>query len=361
MTEIRPFAIDVPEEEIARLKNRLQDTRLPSDPIVPEAGSPPIEWFHRLYNSSLHDFDWSTVQQHLSRHWHFVTAIEDKGRQLRVHFTHSKSSRSDASPLILVYGWPGSFYVFDRVLHALVHLNDTADPAFNVVVPSLPASAGRPAPPGAGTLQGTARVFNKLNANLGSKFPECKAVHLNFCPVPLPDDLPSLTPREQKVKQRYHDWQNSHLGYAVTMRSRPHTISVALNDNPVGTLAGEKYQEAVASVKLDDAHWDEGILVTCSLYFSGGYLMTSQWLYNENVEHAETADFFCVQRTIFESPLGILRSRTIRGRTPNGQSSLQADWYTTEKSTMPAILRQSSDPTSFLSSADTLFGEWYKS
>lgn len=164
-------------------------------------------------------------------------------------------------------------------------------------------------------MQDTARVFNKLMLQLGypsyavqagdwgsfvaremgSKFPECKAVHLNFCPVPLPDDLTDLTPREQKVKQRFHDWDDNHLGYAVTMRSRPHTLGVALNDNPVGILAwvGEKYLEAVAPAKLDDAaDWDEAILVTCSLYFFSGCLMTSQLPYFENVKHAEFGDYF---------------------------------------------------------------------
>ena len=37
--EIRPFRIDVPVEEVERLKRKLRDTRLPGRPIVPNAGS----------------------------------------------------------------------------------------------------------------------------------------------------------------------------------------------------------------------------------------------------------------------------------------------------------------------------------
>lgn len=35
---IRPFKVDVPDDEIARLKRKLQDTRLPKREIVPDAG-----------------------------------------------------------------------------------------------------------------------------------------------------------------------------------------------------------------------------------------------------------------------------------------------------------------------------------
>ena len=39
MTEsnIKPFKIDIPQEEVDRLKRKLKDTRLPPKPIVPEA------------------------------------------------------------------------------------------------------------------------------------------------------------------------------------------------------------------------------------------------------------------------------------------------------------------------------------
>ena len=35
---IRPFKIDFSDDEVARLKRKLQDTRLPTEEIVPNAG-----------------------------------------------------------------------------------------------------------------------------------------------------------------------------------------------------------------------------------------------------------------------------------------------------------------------------------
>jgi hypothetical protein len=36
--KIRSFAIEVPVDEVHRMKRKLRDTRIPQKPIVPEAG-----------------------------------------------------------------------------------------------------------------------------------------------------------------------------------------------------------------------------------------------------------------------------------------------------------------------------------
>jgi hypothetical protein len=38
MSEIKPFSPEIPQDEIDRLFRKLADTRLPRDPIVPDAG-----------------------------------------------------------------------------------------------------------------------------------------------------------------------------------------------------------------------------------------------------------------------------------------------------------------------------------
>jgi hypothetical protein len=188
-------------------------------------------------------------------------------------------------------------------------------------------------------MQDTARLFNTLMVHqlgyssyavqagdwgsfvareMGSKFPECKAVHLNFCPVPLsPQEDANLTPREEKVMKRYHDWHDNHLGYAVTMRSRPHAIGFALADNPVGILAwvGEKYEEAVFEDRLNDPEWDREILITASLYFFSGCIMTSMLPYYENVK---------VCSTVVPLPLAILNPTPVPDEycTPPGYLTL---------------------------------------
>lgn len=50
-----------------------------------------------------------------------------------IHFIHAPSSNPDAVPLLLMHGWPGSFYEFLKLLPLLQEAGD-----FHVVVPSLP-------------------------------------------------------------------------------------------------------------------------------------------------------------------------------------------------------------------------------
>ena len=38
-SDIIPFKVDIPKEEVDRLKRKLKDTRLPPKEIVPNAGS----------------------------------------------------------------------------------------------------------------------------------------------------------------------------------------------------------------------------------------------------------------------------------------------------------------------------------
>lgn len=141
---------------------------------------------------------------------------------------------------------------------------------------------------------------------MGTRFSECKAVHLNFCPVSPEHEGYDQTPRETMIKERCQSWLDDHLGYAVCMRTRPQTIGVALTDNPVGILSwvGEKFEEAAAPTKLNDDDWDEAILVTSSLYYFTNCIMTSTLPYYENVKHAEFGAFFLKKENYIGVPMG---------------------------------------------------------
>ncbi|KAF9887738.1 hypothetical protein FE257_009691 [Aspergillus nanangensis] len=302
---ISPYSIDIPLEEVHRLRRKLLDTRLPDQPIVPGAGNdygPPAEWFHRLYNKWLHDFDWPTIQSNLNRHAHYIAKIPDEDTTLDVHFTHTRSQREDAIPILLIHGWPGSFYEFDRVVDALVAPKSAADPAFHDharILDRLMLGLGYPA------YVAQAGDWGSFVAReLGSKFPACRAVHLNFSPPP--EDFVAQTEGEKLRCERSQDWLDEHLGYAVCMRTRPHTIGFAIADNPVGILAwvGEKYHELVDPERWGDPAWDGAILTQVSLYYFSGCVMTSMLPYFENVKHAEFAEMFMREENRVKVPLG---------------------------------------------------------
>lgn len=302
-SEIQPFKVDIPQEEVDRLKRKLKDTRLPPKEIVPNAGKaygPTYEWGKNLYEAWINDFDWYEHQNLINSAPHFKTKIEN----VNIHFVHARSERKDAIPLIMVHGWPGSFYEFNQVWGPLSNPKDANQQAFHVVVPSMPGYAFSDWPPKAGwTLQDNARIFDALMKRLGysqymiqtgdwghwvgremgSKYTDsCKLIHFNFAPSPLPEGV-EYTQREQDVKDRVDDWLENHMGYAVCMRTRPHTIGFGFNDNPMGILTwvGEKYNEAADPEKQKRRYWTQCILATASIYYFTDCIMPSMLCYYE--------------------------------------------------------------------------------
>lgn len=171
-SDIKPFKVDIPKEEVDRLKRKLKDTRLPPKEIVPNAGTkygPTYEWAKNLYDAWINDFDWYPIQDQINSAPHYITHVED----VKIHFVHARSKREDAIPLIMCHGWPGSFYEFNQCWGPLSNPSDSKLPAFHVVVPSMPGYCFSDWPPKAGwTLQDNARIFNTLMKKLG--YNECR-------------------------------------------------------------------------------------------------------------------------------------------------------------------------------------------
>lgn len=204
-----------------------------------------LEWTTHLYSTWTESFSWHRQQDLINSLPQFTTEIEG----LTVHFVHRRSPRPDASPLLLIHGWPGSFFEFHQIIQPLAEPDTNDVPAFHVVVPSLPGFCFSSPPPRPGWHPGrdNARIFHGLMRRLGyadggyvvqagdwgqfaarelgSKYTAepagggCRAVHLNWCPGPLPSSE-DTTDREKKVEGRVKDWLENHLGYAVMMRSR---------------------------------------------------------------------------------------------------------------------------------------------
>ncbi|KAL2799661.1 Alpha/Beta hydrolase protein [Aspergillus keveii] len=261
--DIREFKIDIPNEEVERLKRKLNDTRLPGREIVPDAGTL-YEWRR--------SFDWYRVQGQLNEYPHYLCPIED----LDIHFLHARAGDPDAIPLLLVHGWPGSFYEFSRVWGPLSQPENESAPAFHVVVVSMPWVL-------------LVRLATETRVDSSRQCPS----HFNFAPAGLPDEGVGRTDEEQNLAVRADDFLENHLGYAVCMRTRPHTIGLALSDNPMGILmwVGEKYNEAANPENQKHASWKEAILATASLYYFTDCIMPSALCYYENVRHEHFAEF----------------------------------------------------------------------
>jgi hypothetical protein len=135
---IEPFRIDVPDEVLRDLRERLSRTRFPD--AIEASGwdyGTELGYLRELCAYWRDKFDWRAQEAELNRFDHFRTSIDGQ----RLHFIHQRSPEPDALPLIVIHGWPGSFYIFKKIIAALsdpaAHGGRRED-AFHVVCPSLP-------------------------------------------------------------------------------------------------------------------------------------------------------------------------------------------------------------------------------
>lgn len=139
MAFITPFKIDVPEDKIVRLKQKLALTDFPSEitDVEPWTRGPPLADIKRLAHFWQHDFHWQDVEAKLNELPQYTVRIEIEGHGTKqVHFVHQPSTLKNAIPLLFVHGWPGSFVEVTKILPQLVKGGDSY-PAFHVVAPSL--------------------------------------------------------------------------------------------------------------------------------------------------------------------------------------------------------------------------------
>ncbi|NUO42297.1 MAG: epoxide hydrolase N-terminal domain-containing protein, partial [Streptomyces sp.] len=135
---MRPFRVDIPEDDLRDLHRRLDATRWPDE--LPGAGwerGVPLGYLKELADHWRHRFDWRAAEAELNRHPQFVDEIDGAD----VHFLHVRSPEPGAVPLLLTHGWPGSVAEFLDVIGPLTdpraHGGDPAD-AFHLVIPSIP-------------------------------------------------------------------------------------------------------------------------------------------------------------------------------------------------------------------------------
>ena len=165
--ELTPFRIDVPEADLADLRARLANIRLP-DPLPGDdwATGVPVSYLRSLADN-WRQLDWRAVERRLNELPQFTTLIDGQ----TIHAIHVASPVEGALPLLLTHGWPGSFLEFVDLIGPLTdpasHGGDPVD-AFSVVIPSLPGFGfSSPLVEGDWGLGRIARAWVELMSRLG--------------------------------------------------------------------------------------------------------------------------------------------------------------------------------------------------
>ncbi|MGW8567648.1 epoxide hydrolase family protein [Isoptericola sp. NPDC055881] len=262
-TDVHPFEEHATDADLADLRARLAAARLPEPETVHGAG-PGRRWDQGVPLADLVElvgywrsgYDWRAFESRLDQLGQFRTTVDGLG----IHFLHRRSSRADATPLVLTHGWPGSVAELAHVVDELADPRRADAPAFHVVVPSLPGFgySDKPAATGWGT-ERIAAAWVELMGRLGyreflahggdwggnittvlaGRFPErVLGIHTTFAAAPPGLTTDGLTETERRWAEETREFYAGPRGaYAKQQAARPQTIGYSLVDSPVGLLA----------------------------------------------------------------------------------------------------------------------------
>jgi pimeloyl-ACP methyl ester carboxylesterase len=260
-TTVRPFRVEVPEEDLVELRRRIAATRWPSTELVADRSQGvQLATLQELARYWTTDYDLRRVESRLNALPQFTTQIDG----VDIHFIHVKSPHENALPLIMTHGWPGSVI---ELLETVGPLTDptthggTPEEAFHLVLPSLPGYgfSGEPTEVGWGpgrTAQAWAELMGRLGYGryvaqggdlgaivsdvMGRQAPEgLLGIHMNLLVTTLgaPTPPPGDTEEERAALDAINTFTTSGFGYFLEQSTRPQTIGYAVLDSPVGLAA----------------------------------------------------------------------------------------------------------------------------
>jgi pimeloyl-ACP methyl ester carboxylesterase len=258
-TEVRPYQIEIPEEQIDDLRRRIATTRWPSKELVDDRSQGvQLPTMNALAEYWATDYDFGRIEARLNALPQFTTEIDG----VDIHFIHVTSQHENALPLIMTHGWPGS------VIELLDVVGPLTDPtahggqaaaAFHLVLPSLPGYgfSGEPAELGwnvGRVAQAWAELMHRLGYPnyvaqggdvgaavtdaMGRQAPEgLLGIHTNLLVTVLAGPQPTESDEERAAQAQLDTFKASGFGYFLEMATRPQTIGYALLDSPVALAA----------------------------------------------------------------------------------------------------------------------------
>ncbi|MCD6015134.1 MAG: multidrug transporter [Solirubrobacterales bacterium] len=260
-TEIRPFQVEVPKEDLDDLRHRIAATRWPSRELVDDRSQGvQLATTKALADYWANEYDWRECEARLNALPQFKTEIDG----VDIHFIHVQSPHEDALPLIMTHGWPGSVV---ELLDTIGPLTDptahggSAGDAFHLVLPSLPGYGFSSEPPELGwDAARTGRAWAELMHRLGytsyvAQGGDVGALvtdlmgrqgveglvgyHLNLLTAVLAigDHLPKESEQERAAAAAVATFREDGFGYFLEMATRPQTIGYSLLDSPVALAA----------------------------------------------------------------------------------------------------------------------------
>lgn len=308
---IQPFTIDVPQTTLDDLQHRLAQTRWPDEADGSSwAYGISLAYMKEVADYWLHRYDWRTHEAALNRFAQFKAGVDGVG----IHFIHERGKGPNPTPLLLIHGFPDSFYRYHK---AIDRLTDPAkyggDPhtSFDVIVPSIPGTGFSDLVTKSDDVN--ADLFARLmtvelgykkfvsaggdhgaiiTQALARKYPEL-LLGIHLTDVGYPDqttDFSQLTPAEMEMAQWVQQWfMEEGIGVNMIMATKPLTLAYGLNDSPVGLAAwliGYGSSGQHGKEELETRFRRDELLTNVMIYWVTGTINSAARAYYENMQVA---------------------------------------------------------------------------
>jgi microsomal epoxide hydrolase len=300
-----PFALHVPDADIADLRARLALTRFPdAAPGEPWAYGTSVDYMRDLVAYWRDRFDWRAEEARLNAFPQFKLVKPD----IDLHFLHVPGKGPSPTPLLLMHGWPGSVFEFMDFIPRLTDpaaFGGDAQDAFTVVAPSLPGYglSFRPGQKRYGVEEIADEMAGLMGALGYARFgvqggdwggitagvmaathaDRLIGAHVNLLAAPRD---PSLIAEPDAAERAYVDqlkhWNAEETGYQWIQGTKPQTLSFALTDSPAGLAAWivEKFRSwSDCGGEIERAIPRDRMLANISLYWFTGAIGSSFYPY----------------------------------------------------------------------------------
>ena len=362
-TEAVPFKIDIEEEKLNDVQERLKKSRLSED-----FGNQ--DWKYgteRNYLSEIlkywiQNYNWRDQEEKINSFPHYKCEIDGNP----IHFIHVKGSGKNAKPIILSHGWPWTFWDYQKIIDPLANpekYGGDSEDSFDVIVPSLPGYGFSTPLKKTGinfwetsdlwvSLMKDVLGYEKFFAHggdwgslvtlqLGHKYSEIvpalhthTAINLDFFERSVPTE-DEFSESEKKLHLRNVEFWTEGNGYFQIQATKPQTLSYGLNDSPIGLCAWliEKRRSwGDCGNDIESRFSKDDLINTTMIYWLSESFVTSARYYYEAMHNIWKASHdrtpiveSAVGFTVFEGDI-IFRPKKLMAEANNLQY-----WNVTEK------------------------------
>ncbi len=323
MTAVTPFRVDIPDYELDRIKRRIREYEWFEEPV--DAGwnyGCNQAYLRELTGYWLDQYDWRKAEARLNEWPQFKANVDG----IDIHFVHERGSNPDNLPLILLHGWPGSYFELLHLTGPLAHperYGGKAEDGRDVIIPSLVGYGFSGPPPkpigpraqavfmdglmtrvlgyGSYVVQGGdwgALIAGWLGFDHGAdKGGAVMSIHMNLVGVRPGGNAPAgiagvAAPPETPEEKAWAVYAEQRMaverGYFMVQGTKPQSLSYAMMDSPVGVAAWltEKFHtwsdlsnEGKEGGHIENVYSKDKLLTNIMLYVVTRRFNTAAWQY----------------------------------------------------------------------------------